>query len=277
MSGRLSAALFLLAWAAIPLVCWWGWGIDEMEDWLIKNVMPIGLLWNGLCLGALVCFWNGRSRLAALAGGLAIAVGVVANPTLSNWLMGSHEAKFPTRGPDDFDQPLDAVCVLGGVTQRLPSGRVEVNSFGQRIVSIAEFWHAGKTNWIVTTGGVPADGPKQECKKNADLLASLGVPAERILQMPARNTSDEMRSIKKILSERASDFPGGRIGLVTCAFHMPRAMRLARSNGLDLVPLPGGHRAVARPWQPSFLIPDANALLNNSLLAKEWLAMGVGR
>jgi len=167
--------------------------------------------------------------------------------------------------------------VLGGCSERLPDGRAEVNCHGQRIVATAAFWHAQKTDWIIATGGRLTDGPDGEAAKNTDLLANLGVPEERIVRLLGRNTHDEMQSIKQLLIDRSDDFRSGRIGLVTSAFHMPRAMRLADEHDLDLVAIPSGHRAVVRPWQPRDLVPDAKTILDNSVLLREWLAGLVGR
>ena len=267
----------LLTWAVAPIVCWSVWGMNDLEDWLTKCVLPVGLLWNLLWLAGLVCLWRGRYRFAAVALLLAVAIGLVGNPTLGQRLADWHESFYPSYGPAHFSQPFDAIVVLGGCSARLPDGRAEVNFYGERIVATAAFWHAQKTARVIATGGRVIDGAAGEAEKNFDLLVSLGVPADRIVKVLGRNTHDEMIAIRQLLIDRPADFRAGRIGLVTSAFHMRRAMRLAERQGLDLVALPSGHLSVDRPWLPSDLVPDAKTVLDNSLLLKEWLAGMVGR
>ena len=70
-----------------------------------------------------------------------------------------------------------------------------------------------------------------------------GIPAERITQLGGMNTSQEMIELRQFLGEH----PPARVGLLTSAFHMPRAERLARKNGLQLTPIPAGFLGLKEP------------------------------
>ena len=106
----------------------------------------------------------------------------------------------------------------------------------------------------------------------AAMCIELGVPDERIERVEGINTSEEMRHLSEYLKR------SGRVGLITSAFHMPRAMRLARSQGLELIPLPADFLTPADLF-PTVLdfIPDAEAIMVTRLACKEYLAKLVGR
>ena len=65
-----------------------------------------------------------------------------------------------------------------------------------------------------------------------------------------------------------------RVVLVTQAFHMPRAVRLFRSAGLEVVPAPtnfitGGDTVIG----PLSFVPRINALRNSYYALHEWLGI----
>ena len=66
---------------------------------------------------------------------------------------------------------------------------------------------------------------------------------------------------------------------MTSAFHMPRAMRLAESQNLDLIPIPCAFRSsrANRPWKASDWVPTADAQSTLGLAMKELLAFVLGR
>jgi len=274
---RWVALVAAVLWLALPFALYFVCGTEGLEKWLTKNALPVGLLWNGCLLVGIAGLWKGRIRLAGLSLLLALLVGILGNPMLGRLWMGQWQSGFQARGPDDFSQRLRAIVMLGGGAYRLPNGRAEVNTEGQRLVTTAEFWHADKTDWIVTTGRRATESPGEGSLVTTDLLVGLGVPRDRIVRLSAQNTLEEIRAIGQCMRDQPEKFSHGQIGVVTSAFHMPRVMRLARRAGLELVPLPSGHRAVPRPWRPSDLVPDAETVFENSLLVQEWLAGWVGR
>ena len=277
-------ALAVLLWIAMPCLAGWMWGADELEDWFLQGAMPVGLAWNFCLLTAGILIWKRRYQFAALAVGLTFLIWLAGNPTLANRLFAGHEARAHSVKGDPFSQSFDAIVVLGGCSRRLPNGRVEVNAFGERIVAAARLWHARRTELILVTGGLSIDDDDAPCVKNEELLVSLGVPRDKIIRLPARNTHDEVQVLVSYIQGGSMANAGGvhsqgprSLGLITNAFHMPRALRLAREQGLDATPLPAGHYSNVRPWKPSHLIPTAESVMLNSLLLKEALAWIVGR
>ena len=72
--------------------------------------------------------------------------------------------------------------------------------------------------------------------------------------------------------------PLGGVALITSAFHMGRAMRLAQGERLDFEPFPTCYRSsVAGTVSPKLLIPSADAASDFGRALKEVLAKLVGR
>ena len=91
------------------------------------------------------------------------------------------------------------------------------------------------------------------------VLISLGVPSGAITRLPGRDTAEEMRSLADWFEKQPSR---PVVGLITSAFHIRRAMRLAGVNELNFVPLPCAYRRQQErpPMVASELIPTADAL-----------------
>lgn len=279
--SRLAILIAFLVWIGLPLAAWVGWGVDELENYLTVNALPVGLIWNGAVVVALVHLSRRRFARLAIVAALAIPFWTFGYAPLSRALVQTVEDEYPAKNPASFKEPLRAILMLGGCANRLPNGRPQVNCEGQRIVATAEFWHAGKTEWIVTTGKRSEDENDQRDGSliARDLLVGLGVPEEKILRIAGRNTAEEISSMSDLIESPPAPMADseGEVGLVTSAFHMPRAMKLAKTQGLDVIPLPSGYRAGHRAWTPSDLVPNAEALHLNSILAREFLARLVGR
>ena len=68
------------------------------------------------------------------------------------------------------------------------------------------------------------------------------------------------------------------LGLVTSAWHMRRAVRLAHENKLAINPLPANFLGTETQWDfRSLVIPNANGFLQSQLAMKEILASLLGK
>ena len=90
-----------------------------------------------------------------------------------------------------------------------------------------------------------------------------------------KNTFEEMQNAKLFLEQqKLSD---GKIGIVSSAWHLNRAGRLAQSNGLDPVLIPADFRSTFFTNGPNLVIPAAHHLGTSARCIKEHLATLVGR
>lgn len=233
--------------------------------------MPLGVVWLSLLLLTLF-LWNQRlvwaTRLSLFC---FLILTLASNGIIAGWLIGSLENQHkPWRL--DQDPPLDVVVVLGGNTSSSPAyGRVEA---GDRVVYAAEIFHQHKTSLLIATGAssIPQrPHPSEEAKQ---IWMRLGIPEMAIQVIGGPNTFAEFQELKATLGNGDAR----RIGVVTSAFHIPRVMRLAKSTGLNLIPIAADHRhdPDASMRFQSFL-PSDDALVTSRLAIKEHLAALVSR
>ena len=261
----------------LTMATWWTSGVAPAMRCMTALVMPLSLLWLLFLGGAVLLIRRRQIPLAAASACLFVLLGVVGNDRVASWVMSLTEAP-PNPAAMESHHPFRAVVVLGGGASLRANGIAELGEDGERIFSAAQLWHDGKAPFIVCTGS-SADGIGHPSQVGRELLQSVGVPASAITEVPGLNTTGEMQHLKERLKRPPAHWPAtGRIGLITSAFHLPRAMRLAETQGLDFTPLPCAFRVSAdQPFSPRDFVPGAGALRQTELAAKEWLAWLLGR
>jgi len=299
MESRSSIIALLVVAGWSGLLCALAWlqqGFPAAASCATSMAMPIGLLWLGALGGAVWC-WVQKRKLGAFGWfTLFFICGVVGNQFISQWAIRFVEFPIsneihPALERRDLQTPFDAVVALGGATGEVLPGFSELTSDGERVLSAAQAFWSGKTRTIIVTGGVNQVAP-EGAEQAREILVSIGVPDERIFSIAGYNTSQEMASLKAFLASppqpfidlletHQSDFPPKslRLGLITSAFHIPRAMRLAAKQGIALEPLPCAFRGSSthQLWRPGDLIPHADHLQVLGLALKESLARVVGQ
>lgn len=101
------------------------------------------------------------------------------------------------------------------------------------------------------------------------MAASLGIPRARMtLFENNKDTHDEAVSI-------AAHLNGKRVALVSSATHLPRAMALYRSQGLDAVPAPTDYTAKqSQEPQPLYsYLPKGRYLMYSEAAIHEWIGV----
>lgn len=251
------------------------------EKMLTELAMPLGLIWLALLAAAGWSLARKRHGRAAPFLLVACALSVAGNGEVADRLVRPLEQRY--RGIDPFAAgPLDAVCVLGGGLSTGPGRRIMANASGDRVVLGARLYHTGVTRRLVCTGKTPQLDPSlpSAAEITAEAWEQLGVPPEAITEVPGENTRAEVSELKRLAAEQGWT----RVGLVTSAWHMGRAERLAAAAGLKVMPLPADFQS--RPdleidpwlWGRTFsVVPSAGAIGATHMAAKEYLARLVGR
>lgn len=251
-------------------------GPTMVEKLLTALATPVGLVWLGLIVLVYFCILNRQSWPAITGFGCWLVLTVGGNQLVANWIANSLEAPF--QDIDIFQvEPFDTVVVLGGGTKTLQNGRSQLSSSGDRVATAARLYHAGQVKRLVCSGtqtfrSTPKDlHPREEA---AEILIGLGVPKEFVLQMKGENSSQEMANLKTWIDQFGA---GGRVGILTSAWHLPRAIRLAESKGLEVHPIPSDF--VSGPFAPSprLVIPSGGNLMRTGQMLKEYLARVVAR
>ncbi|WP_233214577.1 YdcF family protein [Rhodopirellula bahusiensis] len=289
------AALVLL----LVVVTWMQQGFVAGMRCGTDLIQPVGLVWLGLLALTAFAFSQWRRGFHSVVKPIAwftcfLVWGIVANGDFANWMSGQVESPLrsephPALEQRKLERPLDAVVVLGGGSSAITAGFYELGRDGERVISAAQAYHAGATRMIIVTGS-STDGYEPPWKQSTQLLLSLGVPEAAIVRIEGVNTRAEMQSLRELMDSPPAEFGSlGRtdeeqsgelqVGLITSAFHMPRALRLAKASSLELIPLPCAFRAENndRPWVASSLVPRAENLDTVAKMFKETIAKMVGQ
>ena len=266
LKGWLLAGLAILAVLWFPRPVW--------EKVATRLMLPYSLAWLSLT----VLLLAGR-RLGPrthqgllLLGWLLLTLG--GNGYVAKSWHRAQEQHYVT--PLPLEQgPFESVVLLGGGASIGPDGRSQLAISGDRVMLAARLYHAGRTQRIICTGSRIAGldrSHRDQAEVAADLLRGVGIPDDCLETVGGRHTAEEMA----ILGERLAGET--RVGLITSAFHMPRAMRLAREQGWEPVPLPCDFRTPP-DMRPNLLdaLPDAYESYLIGLKVKEWLAALVSR
>ncbi|MFO1095491.1 MAG: YdcF family protein [Planctomycetaceae bacterium] len=285
ISRRTAIALICVA-GATGAVCAVGIvdGRAALEKVLLRLLAPVGLLWLALALQCGQAFFRRQRGWCIWSCALWLALTLVGNGTLVPRAYASLERPLlrldPLHAP-----PYDVLIVLGGGARSGPTDRPQLNESGDRLLLAAQLYHAGQVRRVICTGqriaALAPDGHSDPAEQTHQILKSLGVPESIMTMSGGTNTAEEMRQLA------AGPPLTGRVGLLTSAWHLPRALRLARAHGLDLEPVPAdfqGNFGAVAPANAAGLgatvldvIPTAEVLAAAGRLGKEWLAGLVGR
>ncbi len=250
-------------------------GMTMLEKLLTALAMPVGILWLFLLVTIYFCLINRNAWPATMCFICWLLLTVAGNGFFTNWYAGTIERDFLNQDLSAVE-PYDVVVVLGGGTTTRLSGKPQVSESGDRIVQTARLWHSGQAKQIMCTGMQSFRSTEEDMHPYEEatmLLEDLGVDPGAILKLQGVNTSEEMQNLKKW-----SDLnPGKRIGLLTSAWHLARAMRLAKSQGLEVEPIAAGFFSQPYAPSPSVVVPSEVNLMVTAAVTKEYLAKLVGR
>lgn len=239
-------------------------------------VMPVGFIWLLMLAAALFHLRRRQWGSAALwlaSAGLYAAAGSI---YVSGALIASLER---TSRPVQVEalQPFDAVFVLGGGGDQDEDGHPQLSMAGDRIFLAARLWHAGKARMLVASGmardGV--QGVEDGGQETRVLWRAVGVPDRAILAVtePCWVTRDEIGAYARLQAK----YGWRRMGLVSSASHLPRAMALAAKAGLDVTPLGADRVGRLLPFQLQYLVPQGKGFLATQRACWEYLGRWVGR
>ena len=237
--------------------------------------MPLGLLWLGLALSVLWAFKRGSKNLGGFLLFLFLGFTLAGNPQVGGLLIGHLESTIPSF-PEDTLQ-LDALFVLSGGTYVDKNGRPYLNENGDRIMEAARLWHAGRAKRLVVSGLSIGSKDKQRNlgAETRKIWIDIGIPTEAIFQIenPCYITRDEVQAYKNM-----KDVEGWhRVGLLSSAWHLPRAMALARKANLEVVPVPADRRGSVPSFHLWHIIPHQDAFWCTQVACWEMLGRLVGR
>jgi uncharacterized SAM-binding protein YcdF (DUF218 family) len=214
--------------------------------WLKKLVafllMPLpfslALLVGGLLLARSARWARLGRRLVLAAAALLL---LFSNRLVSTSLLRPLEARYPAVPEFAAGSPAPAavagctfVAVLGGGHSDMPSlpaaSQLSTSALARVVEGVRILRALPGARLIVSGPGDP--GRPSHAAILAAAAESLGVDASRITLIDsARDTEDEAHEVARLAA-------GGRVALVTSAWHMPRAAHLFRKAGVNFVACP---------------------------------------
>ena len=118
------------------------------------------------------------------------------------------------------EEKFDAALVLGGPYHLMES----------RAKAAAELYHAGQTEFFITTGRVCRDskcGAETQAQILADYMVEFGVPREKIILENCASTTHENMTFSKPLLKEYLGEKKLHLAIVTSYFHVVRSVKLA--------------------------------------------------
>jgi uncharacterized SAM-binding protein YcdF (DUF218 family) len=193
---------------------------------------PASLALGMLAAGVLLLF--GLRRLAGVVAALAVAeLLVLALPPVSDVLMASLQDQTLVHAKAAPACCYDVIVVLGGGIAPAKPPLIpdpHLTDSADRIWHAARLYRRGVAPRIIVSGGGNTEMSEAEAMRL--FLTDLGIPLEVVtLEGASFNTIENIRHVRTLVKD-------GRIALVTSASHMPRAMRLARTAGLNVSAFP---------------------------------------
>ncbi|MBS0525556.1 MAG: YdcF family protein [Proteobacteria bacterium] len=205
-------------------------------------VLPPASMALGFTVGAVLAFVGLRRLGLALALLSAFETLILSVPLVSRTLVAPLERYAREEAAQAAPCCYPAIVVLGGGWNDL------------RILHAAHLYKRGVAPRIIVSGGDLAADPaaaRPEAEDMKRLLVLVGVPADSITTEDAsRNTAENIANVREIVGDQP-------VALVTSAYHMKRALNLARRARLDAYAFPTDFapRLASRPvwdeWLPN--------------------------
>ncbi len=255
-------------------------GKTMVEKLITELLMPLGVVWLLLIAVTYAALVVRQRMLGLLAMTCLLLLTGAGNAWVANTLMQSLEQPYLEQAPVKPGD-IDTVVLLGGGTGTDSKGRSHLGRSGDRVAAAARFYFAaakvGLSPQIICTGkqvyrSNPADLDPREESKNC--LMALGVPEENLTTLSGANTYQEMQHLREWIDQQPRNH---RVGILTSAWHLPRAMRLAKTRGIEATPMPGDFRATYIAPSVGMVVPTAASLEASTSAVKEYLARLVKR
>ena len=227
----------------------------------VEQPVP-GLSLSGAVMGA-------QEALGDLGAGPASAVATFTHmPDVNGMCIPAGDVTLATQAlPANEPLRIQAVIVPSSGAEA-PNGRqARLDQGGyMRLRAGIEAWR--RTGGLLLLMGGIASAPEYALSSDMRRVAlDMGVPDEAIRVVPmSRTTWEDIHGAARILREEGLD-PKKGVLLVTSALHMHRSMAVARSVGIDPVPLCSDYRQLEAPtwaaWFPNNGAPwNARAMLH---------------
>lgn len=232
-------------------------------------VMPLGIVLTLITVGLI--FKNTRIII------LGVAVLVLSSlPIVSNSIWTQLEAQYP-RPKIDSIPPADAIIVLSGMlvpTEKSDSYIQQWHDPDRFFAAVELFQHKKSPTIIFTGGKMPwgSGAPEGELLAVA-LKRYIDIDPLILITEDVANTAEEATAVRSVAQNKDLK----TFILVTSSYHMPRAVQIFRSAGLDVIPFATDHRSQKIELSVFSFVPSASSLSQTSNAIRELLGRVIYR
>jgi uncharacterized SAM-binding protein YcdF (DUF218 family) len=239
--------------------------------------MPPTSMVLGLVVAAVLAVL-GRKKVARAVAALAVLESALLSlPPVADLLMEPLQNEARAAAAKSPPCCYEAIVVLGGgITPAAPPWQPDpdLQPSSDRMWHAARLYRQGLAPKLIVSGGdilgqhggVPT--ASTEAGAMTQFLTDLGVPKSAIVsETQAINTRDNIQRLREIVQDRP-------VALVTSAYHMPRALRLAARYGLNAMAFPTDWETswATRPYWHNWL-PTGEAQAISATAIWEYLAL----
>lgn len=168
--------------------------------------------------------------------------------------------------------PHEAGILLGGLSGFDKYGNGFLNAATDRLVEISILYKTKKIKRIIISGGSIYEKRPKEADFLSKELLLLGVCAQDvIIENQSRTTFENAAFTKKIIDSMKLRPP---FVLVTSAMHVPRAARVFKKAGIQVIPFPADFHVVDKNFTlADYIIPEIYIINDWASFAKEIVGM----
>jgi uncharacterized SAM-binding protein YcdF (DUF218 family) len=222
--------------------------------WAILS--PGNLIIFLLVLSAWLLLFHRYTAVKRILIPTAIVSFIIMAYPVSDYLMQPLEKRFTV--PSILPTNIDGIIILGGgedLKRSLSWNVAELGTGGDRYIGAADLANLYPHIPVIFTGGsgsLSLQNTGGEGTLARKLLTSVGIDAKRlIIESKSRNTYENFKYTKPLLPKFYKGEAKGTYFLVTSAFHMSRAVGVARQQNIKVIPYPVDFRSNAddlRGW-----------------------------
>lgn len=243
--------------------------LDTLIAGLYILVSPLGLVLMVVGAGLVLLRLNRRRLGGWIMVGALVMLLLFSSEPLARLLLVPLESHYPPLEDTERLEDVDWVVVLGSHASSDSDRPATTRLSGVAALRLIEGIRLQRSlsgSRLILSGGTAfAGAPSATVMSRA--AVDLGADPARLMVHPGpRNTVEEMTRLRDALGER-------RFILVTSASHMPRAMGLARAQGLNPIPAPTVWRTRNQDSDPRRFLPSSTGLAMSERALHEYAGL----
>lgn len=226
-----------------------------------------------MLFGIILYLLRKRSTAVKVFFGAAILFFVITTPWLPDLMIDSVENQYPRQfnlSMVDTSASYD-ILVLGSghsYDTSLPAKDQLNPSALSRLTEGVRIWRMMPKSRLILSGYSP-DFPPSQAEVLAASAISLGVDPKRVyVQTKPTITYEEAKEYKRLFADSTH-----KLIIVTSAYHIPRAVVLFRSQGLDVIPASTFHLHKRSLHAKVQWLPEIDNLEKMEKATTEWVGM----